>query len=81
MELQGLTPVRGLLASFLQGEPSPIPPDAVMVRLMPPPSDLETLADILFKSLGLSGALAVAGIVLGIALGGVVFWVRRYRSA
>ena len=81
MELQGITPFRGLLASFFQGEPSPIPPDAVMVKLMPPPSDLETLADILFKSLGLSGVLAVTGILLGIALGGVVFCVRRYRSA
>jgi hypothetical protein len=48
---------------------------------MPPPSDLETLADILFKSLGLSGVLAVTGILCGILLGGVVFWVRRYRSA
>ena len=81
MELQGITPFRGLLASFFQGEPPPIPPDAVIVRLMPPPSDLETLADILFKSLGLSGVLAVTGILLGIALGGVVFCVRRYRSA
>jgi len=78
MEFPDITP---LLALFFQGEPSPAPPDAVIVKLMPPPSDLETLADILFKSLGLSGVLAVTGIVLGIVLGGLVFWVRRYRSA
>jgi hypothetical protein len=81
MEFPDLTPFRGILPFVLQGEPSPVPPDAVIVRLMPPPSDLETLADILFKSLGLSGVLAVTGILLGIVLGGVVFWVRRYRSA
>ena len=81
MEFHGITPVPGLLALFLQGEPSPVPPGAVIVKLMPPPSDLETLADILFKSLGLSGVLAVTGILFGIVLGGLVFWVRRYRSA
>ena len=81
MEFRDITPFAGVLAFFLQGEPSAVPPDAVIVRLMPPPSDLETLADILFKSLGLSGVLAVTGILLGIVLGGLVFWVRRYRSA
>jgi hypothetical protein len=81
MEFHGITPFQGLFAFFLQGEPSPLPPDAVIVRLMPPPSDLETLRDILIGSLGLGGALAVTGILLGIVLGGVVFCVRRYRSA
>ena len=81
MEFPDIASLTALLAFFLQGEPSPVPPDAVMVKLMPPPSDLETLAGILFTSLGLSGVLAVTGIVCGIVLGGLVFWVRRYRSA
>ena len=81
MEFSDIAPFRGLLAVLVQGEPSPVPPDAVIVRLMPPPSDLESLADILLTSLGLSGVLAVTGILLGIILGGMVFWVRRYRSA
>jgi hypothetical protein len=81
MALPAIGLSREFLALFLQGEPPAPAPDAVIVRLMPPPSDLETLADILFKSLGLSGVLAVTGILLGIVLGWVVFWVRRYRSA
>ena len=81
MEFHGIAPFQGLFAFFLQGEPSPLPPDAVIVRLMPPPSDLEILRDILIGSLGLGGALAVAGFVFGIVLGGVMFCVRRYRSA
>lgn len=81
MELRELSLFTGLLAFLVQGEPPALPPDAVIVKLMPPPSDLETLADILFKSLGLSGVLAVTGIVFGIVLGGLVFWFRRYRSA
>jgi hypothetical protein len=80
MEFPNLAPA-GSLPLLAQGQPAPASPDAVIVKLMPPPSDLETLADILFKSLGLSGVLAVTGILLGIALGGLVFWVRRYRSA
>lgn len=80
MEFPDIAPFRGLLAFFLQGEPPAVPPDAVIVRLMPPPSDLETLADILFKSLGLSGVLAVTGMMLGIVLGGIMFLI-RYRSA
>jgi len=80
MEFPNIAPT-GTLLRLVQGQPSPGSPDAVIVKLMPPPSDLETLADILFKSLGLSGVLAVTGILLGIVLGGLVFWVRRYRSA
>ena len=78
MEFPDVARLPGILTLLVQGAPSGVPSDAVIVKLMPPPSDLETLADILFKSLGLSGVLAVTGIALGIVIGGIVFLI-RYR--
>jgi hypothetical protein len=46
----------------------------------PPKSELSTLSHVLLGSLGLSGVLALAAITLGIALGGLMFWLKR-RSA
>ena len=80
MEFPAITLLGWGVALWLQAQPV-APPDAVIVRLMPPPSDLETLADILLNTLGLSGAIAAMGILLGITIGGAVFWVHRYRSA
>jgi hypothetical protein len=62
---------------FLQSAPE----GAIIVKLMPPPGELERLRDILIKSLGLSGTIAVVGVVLGIMIGGVIFLVRYRRSA
>jgi hypothetical protein len=47
----------------------------------PPKSELSTLSEVLLGSLGLSGFLALMAITLGIAIGGLMFWVRRRRSA
>ena len=46
----------------------------------PPKSELSTLSQVLLGSLGLSGVLALMAILLGIGLGGLMFWLRR-RSA
>ena len=72
MELPHLA-IAGLL---LQEKPD----GAIIVKLIPPKSELATLSDVLLGSLGLSGALALAGVLLGLAVGGVMFWV-RHRSA
>jgi hypothetical protein len=65
-------PVRlgGLL---LQSQPG----DPIIVKLVPPKSELATLSDVLIGSLGLSGVLALAGILLGVMVGGVLFWARH----
>ena len=52
---------------------------AIIVELLPPKSDLATLSDVLIGSLGLSDVLALAGVLLGVVVGGLMFWV-RYRS-
>jgi hypothetical protein len=45
-----------------------------------PKSELSTLSEVLLGSLGLSGFLALMAITLGIALGALMFWIKR-RSA
>ena len=66
-----------LLALFRQIQPG----GSILVEITEPPkSELSTLSDVLLGSLGLSGALALAAILLGICLGGLKFWLKR-RSA
>jgi hypothetical protein len=55
------------------------PDGAIIVKLIPPKSDLATLSDVLLGSLGLSGVLALGGVLLGLMVGGVMFWL-RHRS-
>jgi hypothetical protein len=69
MEFPGLT-----LQPSLQEQPG------IIVKLVPPKGDLATLSDVLLNSLGLSGVITLAAILLGLALGGLMFWV-RHRSA
>lgn len=66
-----------LFVLFLQSQPGrPIIVDITE----PPKSELSTLSQVLLGSLGLSGALALAAILLGIAVGWLMFWIKR-RSA
>ena len=67
-------PYLRLLALLQQGQPGG--PIIVDIR-QPPKSELSMLSRILLGSLGLSGALALVAILLGIGIGGLVFWLRR----
>jgi len=62
-----------LFSLLLQDKPD----GAIIVKLVPPKSDLATLSDVLLGSLGLSGALALGGILLGLMVGGLMFWARH----
>jgi hypothetical protein len=55
-------------AFFLQ-QSSPI-----IVKIVEPKS--ESLYDVLFGALGLTGVLTLASVVAAILLGGVLFWIR-----
>ena len=55
--------------------------EPVIVKIIEPPSDPTGLADVLVGVLGLSTVLGIAAISIGIALGGLIFWVRSRRSA
>ena len=52
----------------------------LIVRIIEPPHDPTGLADVLVGVLGLSGVLGLAAIVMGIAVGALIFWVRSRRS-
>jgi hypothetical protein len=60
----------------------PKPSAPIIVKIVEPEakSDLEGLSDVLLGSLGLTGLITLAALVLGAALAGVMFWVRS-RSA
>ncbi len=63
-----------MFALFQQGQPgSPI---IVDIR-EPPKSELSQLSEILLGSLGLSGVIALIAILIGIGIGGLMFWLRR----
>ncbi len=47
--------------------------DGFMVKIMPPPSDVEGLADVLLGSLGLVGLLVVSALVLAALFAGGLY--------
>jgi hypothetical protein len=53
------------------------PPSPIIVKLIEPPhSELSGLADVLIGSLGLTGALTLVALAIGLLIGGVLFLVR-----
>jgi hypothetical protein len=71
------SPYLRVFALFLQTQPA----GPIIVKILEPPkSELSTLSEVLLGSLGLSGALALGAILLGVCLGGLMFWLRRGRS-
>jgi hypothetical protein len=58
----------------------PASPIIVKIIQPEPKSDLQGLSDVLLGSLGLTGLITIAALLLGAALAGVMFWIRS-RSA
>jgi hypothetical protein len=48
--------------------------EPIVVKILEPPE--RTLADVVVGALGLTGVIVVAALVLGVALAGVMFWIR-----
>ncbi|MGH9139604.1 MAG: hypothetical protein ACRD2I_00530 [Vicinamibacterales bacterium] len=70
-----LSPWPFALAQSVPGKP-------IIVRIPPdePKSELSGLADVLLGSLGLTGVIVIAAILLGAAMAGVMFWVRSRQE-
>ena len=51
-------------------------PIIVRIPADPPKSELSGLADVLLGSLGLTGVIVLAAVLLGALLAGIMFWVR-----
>jgi len=62
------------LLSAVQQQQQPPPP--IIVKIVEPDNDPIGLANVVIGALGLSGAMAVAAILLGVLLAGVLFLVR-----
>jgi ABC-type phosphate transport system permease subunit len=58
---------------MVQGPPEPKP---LIVKIVEPPHDPTGIADVLIGSLGLTGAIVLMAIVLGVMFAGVLFWFR-----
>jgi hypothetical protein len=57
------------------------PSEPMFIRITPKANeDVEGLADVLIGALGLTGALMLTALVLGLAVGGLIFWLRSRES-
>ena len=62
------------LSALVQGQPDK--PIIVRIPQDPPKSELSGLADVLLGSLGLTGVIVIAAVLLGAVMAGVMFWLR-----
>ena len=60
---------------FLQTKP-------IIVKIIPPETkgELAGLSDVLLGSLGLTGVIVIAAVLLGLVMAGILFWVRSRES-
>jgi ABC-type phosphate transport system permease subunit len=65
---------------FALAQSQPNKPIIVRIPQDPPKSELSGLADVLLGSLGLTGVIVVAAVLLGAVMAGVMFWVRSRDS-
>jgi hypothetical protein len=56
------------------------PRDAITATLVPEPVETTTVADVIIGALGLTGALVVAALVLGLLLGGTLIAIKKFRA-
>jgi hypothetical protein len=55
-------------------------PSPIIVKIVETPHDPTGLADVLIGSIGLTGAILLLALVIGLLFGSVLFWLRS-RSA
>jgi hypothetical protein len=55
-------------------------PIIVSIPKDPPKSELSGLADVLLGSLGLTGIIVIAAVLMGAVMAGVMFWVRSRQT-
>ena len=55
-------------------------PPPIIVKIVPPDSDVKGLADVLIGALGLTGILVLLALAMAVAMAAVLFWIRS-RSA
>jgi hypothetical protein len=79
MNSRALSPQPLALSSAFSSALSQVPPGKpiiVSIPKDPPTSELSGLADVLLGSLGLTGVIVIAAVLMGALMAGVMFWVR-----
>ena len=56
-----------------------VQPQPMIVRVVEPAVESTSIADIVIGSLGLTGAMLLAALILGAALGGILIGVKKLR--
>ena len=66
------------LSSQLSALSQAQPGKPIIVKIIPPEqkSELSGLADVLLGSLGLTGVIVLAAVLMGALMAGVMFWIR-----
>jgi hypothetical protein len=66
------------LSPGLPARSQSVPGKPIIVTIPPdkPKSELSGLADVLLGSLGLTGVIVIAAVLMGALMAGVMFWVR-----
>jgi ABC-type phosphate transport system permease subunit len=60
-----------------QAQPAPNAPNSpIIVKVISPPTDPTGIADVIVGSIGLTGAITLLAIVLGLVMAGILYWVR-----
>ena len=58
------------------------PSSPIIVKIIEPAkSELSGLSDVLIGSLGLTGVITLAALLMGVLLAGIMFWVRSRSSS
>jgi hypothetical protein len=65
-------------SALSQAQPSG--PIIVSIPKDPPKSELSGLADVLLGSLGLTGVIVIAAVLMGALMAGLMFWVRSRQT-
>lgn len=55
-------------------------PPPIMVRVVTPPVEDTSLSDVLIGAFGLTGAMLIAALLLGLLLGGILIAVKHLRE-
>lgn len=81
--VRGLRALCGLCGCFLAGavavaqQPPPKPSSPIIVKVITPPHDPTGISDVIIGAIGLTGAIVVLAVVLGLVMAGLLFWFRH----
>jgi hypothetical protein len=60
---------------------APAAPSPIIVKIVETPHDPTGLSDVLIGSIGLTGAIVLLALVIGLAFGSVLFWLRSRTTS